>query len=164
MSFDPTTNGVGSSYHCHPQTTAPFSPRPFHLISDLNSSERIAKLKATLSKQLGPEYISQRPGPGGTKLSYIEGWKAINLANEIFGFDGWASSITSLTVDYVRTLRLDAARTQLSATNPDRPQPGKAIFLHWCDSHRPGGFARRGLPRGCGVWYDRKCKTKRCCT
>lgn len=84
----------------------PFSPQAFELVPDPNSAGKLAQLKATLDKLLGPEFISQRPGPGsGTKkLSYIEGWKVINLANEIFGFNGWTSSITSLTVDYVRNL------------------------------------------------------------
>lgn len=40
----------------------------------------------------------------GMKLTYVEGWKAINLANEVFGFHGWSSSITSLTVDFVSPL------------------------------------------------------------
>jgi len=30
-------------------------------------------------------------------------WKIINLANEVFGFNGWSSSITSLAIDYVCT-------------------------------------------------------------
>lgn len=51
--------------------------------------------------QLGPEYLSQRPGPGGTKLTYIEGWKASNLANEVFGFNAWSTTVTSLTTDYM---------------------------------------------------------------
>ncbi|KAJ3019968.1 DNA repair protein rad52 [Thoreauomyces humboldtii] len=75
---------------------------------------------ANLNKQLGPEYISQRQGPGGTKLNYLEGWKAVDLANEIFGrrgrfqrnpglsitrlpgFNGWANSIMDTAIDYVR--------------------------------------------------------------
>jgi DNA repair and recombination protein RAD52 len=66
------------------------------------TAQRIAILQAKLDKKLGPEYISQRPGPsGGPKLTYIEGWKIINLANEVFGFDGWSSSIVSLAVDYL---------------------------------------------------------------
>jgi len=28
--------------------------------------------------------------------------EVINLANEIFGFNGWSSSIVSFTIDYVR--------------------------------------------------------------
>lgn len=71
----------------------------------LRTAQQIAKLQAKLNQKLGPEYISQRPGPGGgPKLTYAEGWKMINLANEVFGFNGWSSSITSLTTDYVRFL------------------------------------------------------------
>lgn len=38
----------------------------------------------------------------GGKLSYIEGWKAIDLANEVFGFNGWSSTIVRMDVDFVR--------------------------------------------------------------
>ncbi|TXT13725.1 hypothetical protein VHUM_01092 [Vanrija humicola] len=59
-------------------------------------------MQARLAKKLGPEYVSQRPGMGGgPKLSYLEGWKAINLANDVFGFNGWSSSIISLKTDYM---------------------------------------------------------------
>ena len=37
------------------------------------------------------------------KVIYAEGWRILNLANEVFGFNGWSSSITSLAVDYVCT-------------------------------------------------------------
>ncbi|KAK8870001.1 hypothetical protein IAR55_000571 [Kwoniella newhampshirensis] len=66
------------------------------------SEERIQMLQARLAKKLGPEYVTTRPGPGGgPKLSYIEGWKVINLANEVFGFNGWSSSIVTLHTDYL---------------------------------------------------------------
>ncbi|KAI9101119.1 DNA repair and recombination protein rad22 [Phlyctochytrium arcticum] len=54
-----------------------------------------------LSQQLGPEFISQRAGPGGSKVSYLEGWKATQIANDIFGFNGWASTVIDMTVDFV---------------------------------------------------------------
>jgi DNA repair and recombination protein RAD52 len=66
------------------------------------TAKRIATLQAKLDQKLGPEYISQRPGPGGAgKLTYAEGWKIINLANEVFGFNGWSSSVVNLTTDFV---------------------------------------------------------------
>ncbi|OCF35315.1 hypothetical protein I317_07438 [Kwoniella heveanensis CBS 569] len=66
------------------------------------SEERVQQLQARLARKLGPEYVTQRPGPGGgPKLSYIEGWKVINLANEVFGFNGWSSSIVSLRTDFI---------------------------------------------------------------
>ncbi|KAI8333074.1 Rad52/22 family double-strand break repair protein-domain-containing protein [Chlamydoabsidia padenii] len=54
-----------------------------------------------LNQRLGPEWISDRSGPGGGKLQYIEGHSAINIANEIFGYDGWSSVIKESVVDFV---------------------------------------------------------------
>ncbi|KAF9225997.1 recombination protein Rad52 [Gyrodon lividus] len=72
------------------------------MMFDSHSATRIATLQAKLNKKLGPEYISQRPGPaGGPKLTYAEGWKIINLANEVFGFNGWSSNIVNITTDFV---------------------------------------------------------------
>ena len=34
-------------------------------------------------------------------MAYIEGWRAISLANEIFGFNGWSHSVTQQTIDFV---------------------------------------------------------------
>ncbi|KAI1794406.1 recombination protein Rad52 [Ganoderma leucocontextum] len=66
------------------------------------SAKKIATLQAKLDKRLGPEYISQRPGPGGgPKLTYAEGWKIINLANEVFGFNGWSSTVVNITIDFI---------------------------------------------------------------
>jgi Rad52/22 family double-strand break repair protein len=80
----------------------PFAPQT-RSITKLSAQE-IASLQAKLDKQLGPEYISDRPGAGGIKVHYLEAWKCINLANEIFGFNGWSSSIQNIAVDYVYLL------------------------------------------------------------
>lgn len=67
--------------------------------------KRVATLQARLDMKLGPEFVSSRAGPGGgPKLLYIEGWKVINIANEVFGFNGWSSSITRLDVDFIDTV------------------------------------------------------------
>ena len=97
MSFNPNMHGT------------PFAQQSFSLFgSQSNDSvseetaRKIASLQVKLNQKLGPEFISQRPGPGGgPKLTYAEGWKVINLANEVFGFNGWSSSIVSLTTDFV---------------------------------------------------------------
>lgn len=36
------------------------------------------------------------------KYTYIESHKAIQLANQIFGFNGWSSSVVDVTPDFVR--------------------------------------------------------------
>jgi DNA repair and recombination protein RAD52 len=59
-------------------------------------------IQAILNRRLGPEYVSQRPAPGGgPKLTYVEGWKIIGLANEVFGYNGWCSAVTRIETDYI---------------------------------------------------------------
>jgi DNA repair and recombination protein RAD52 len=65
------------------------------------TAQEIATLQSRLDKQLGPEYISSRPGASGQKVHYIAAEKCINLANEVFGFNGWSSSIQNIQIDFV---------------------------------------------------------------
>lgn len=50
--------------------------------------------KANLAAPLASSLVKTRK-QGGREVSYIEGWKAVEEANRIFGFDGW----TRETVD-----------------------------------------------------------------
>lgn len=80
-------------------TTNPFEDaRP--RLSEYTAQE-IATLQSRLDKQLGPEYISSRPGAAGQKVHYLAAEKVINLANEVFGFNGWSSSIQQIQIDFV---------------------------------------------------------------
>ncbi|KAJ1834629.1 DNA repair protein rad52 [Coemansia sp. RSA 2711] len=65
------------------------------------SAEESARIQTLLRKKLGPEHVSTRQGMGNTRLSYVEGWRIISIANEIFGFSGWSSSIQSFGIDYM---------------------------------------------------------------
>nr|XP_032810369.1 DNA repair protein RAD52 homolog isoform X1 [Petromyzon marinus] len=58
-------------------------------------------IQSALRKRLGTEYISQRQGPGGQKLNYVEGHKVVNLANAMFGFNGWSHSVSQQNIDFV---------------------------------------------------------------
>lgn len=65
------------------------------------TASEIESIKVALSKKLGPEFISKRKGPGFNSVQYLEGWKAINLANGIFGFNGWNTELKEYKVDYI---------------------------------------------------------------
>eukprot|EP01117_Protostelium_nocturnum_P015001 TRINITY_DN5772_c0_g1_i1.p1 TRINITY_DN5772_c0_g1~~TRINITY_DN5772_c0_g1_i1.p1 ORF type:complete len:201 (-),score=62.04 TRINITY_DN5772_c0_g1_i1:23-625(-) len=65
------------------------------------TQEERENIKSVLQQKLGKDELSQRKGPGGQNLTYLETWKAIDLANEIFGYDGWSSSVISLCQDYL---------------------------------------------------------------
>ena len=43
----------------------------------------------------------QRPVGGGQHAAYIEGHKAVSLANEVFGYNGWSHSVTQQSIDFV---------------------------------------------------------------
>ncbi|EMR09566.1 hypothetical protein PNEG_02152 [Pneumocystis murina B123] len=72
-----------------------------HQIAQEYTEQEASVLQSLLDRQLGPEYISYRPGVNGSKVHYLEAWKVINLANEVFGFNGWSSSIQNIQVDYI---------------------------------------------------------------
>lgn len=106
--MDGTTRDAFSAPASHDAFPAGFGGAAFTKETDpetglpLWSATRLAALQCKLNQRLGPEYLSQRPGPGGgPKLTYIEGWKVVDLANEVFGFNGWSTSVTSLDIDYV---------------------------------------------------------------
>lgn len=65
------------------------------------TTKELEDMKTALNKKLGPEFISKRKGPGYNSIQYLEGWKAINLANEIFGPNGWCTELKEFKVDYI---------------------------------------------------------------
>lgn len=78
------------------------------------SADEADEIKKLLEKKLSKEQIAYRVGPGGRelfihhilhdveKVPYLESWRAIEIANSIFGFSGWSSSVINLSQDYVR--------------------------------------------------------------
>ncbi|OBA23787.1 recombination protein Rad52 [Metschnikowia bicuspidata var. bicuspidata NRRL YB-4993] len=98
----PATPGTSGS-RVPPQTLhqAAAKTPPLPAAGTPYTAEEARRIQTQLNRVLGPEYVSCRPGGGGQNVSYIEGWKALNLANEIFGFNGWSSQLVSVQVDYL---------------------------------------------------------------
>ncbi|XP_077025754.1 DNA repair protein RAD52 homolog isoform X2 [Tamandua tetradactyla] len=65
------------------------------------TADEYQAIQNALRQRLGPEYISSRLAGGGQKVCYIEGHRVISLANEMFGYNGWAHSVTQQNVDFV---------------------------------------------------------------
>ncbi|KAL8907893.1 MAG: hypothetical protein Q9207_001130 [Kuettlingeria erythrocarpa] len=91
--------GIRDQHNTKHPTMNPYEEVKSH-VSEYTAQE-IATLSSRLEKQLGPEYISTRPGASGTKVPYLAADKCINLANEVFGFNGWSSGIQQIQIDFV---------------------------------------------------------------
>ena len=46
-----------------------------------------------LAQPLPPELVSERTTEDGKLLRYLEGWRAIEQANVVFGHDGWGAEV-----------------------------------------------------------------------
>jgi len=79
----------------------PFAAPPQSSRAASFTAEEKQRLELELPKYLAPEFTSTRSGPGQSSLTYIEGWRIKNLANKLFGFDGWSHSIADVTVDFL---------------------------------------------------------------
>lgn len=69
--------------------------------SDPFSEDEERCIRRKLDVGLSRNETMQRPGPGGTRLTYIEGWKVIHDANQIFGFNGWSSQVMQLDMRFL---------------------------------------------------------------
>lgn len=127
-------------------------------------ADELDRMSTLLSKKLGPEFLSQRVGGGGAKLTYIEGWRVINIANEVFGFSGWSSEIKHLDIDFVSPRVSFSSRWEWFLAHPgcceDRCQSGDTTFHRQLLCHCPCYRQKWGFPRGCWIWQMRKCEVK----
>ena len=62
----------------------------------------IGRIETLLRRKLDVGDVKQRKGQGGSTLTYIESWRAIDKANEVFGVNGWRCEIKCLGVDFSR--------------------------------------------------------------
>lgn len=72
---------------------------PSKPIREFSPSEE-SSISAKLEAPIPAEGIAYRSSGGG-QVAYIEGWRAFNYANDIFGFNGWSSEILNFTTDFL---------------------------------------------------------------
>lgn len=65
------------------------------------TAEEEQRIAAELDKPLELCEVKSRQGNGNITLNYLEGWRATELANSIFGFNGWSCEIKSVVQDYL---------------------------------------------------------------
>eukprot|EP01113_Clastostelium_recurvatum_P000269 TRINITY_DN10122_c0_g1_i1.p1 TRINITY_DN10122_c0_g1~~TRINITY_DN10122_c0_g1_i1.p1 ORF type:complete len:130 (-),score=16.38 TRINITY_DN10122_c0_g1_i1:415-777(-) len=75
------------------------SGKPLFGEQSFTDEERLT-VRRLLERKLGKDELSYRGGPEGTKVAYLEISKAIEIANDTFGYNGWSSSVINLSQDY----------------------------------------------------------------
>ena len=65
-------------------------------ISKYKIEKEIDLIRSKLNDIIPFELLSIRDGPGGTKLTYIDGCTTIDLLNHVFGFENWHSFTDSI--------------------------------------------------------------------
>ncbi|PRP83753.1 hypothetical protein PROFUN_09085 [Planoprotostelium fungivorum] len=65
------------------------------------TNEEKSAIGNILEQKLGANEVAFRTGAGSQSVGYLEAWRAIELANEIFGYDGWSSSVINLSQDFL---------------------------------------------------------------
>ena len=60
------------------------------------TQEDIVRIHEQLATPLALKDTAKRVGPGGKRISYVEGWVVLDKANEIFGATGWSCEIKSI--------------------------------------------------------------------
>eukprot|EP00049_Salpingoeca_infusionum_P006280 m.104534 g.104534 ORF g.104534 m.104534 type:complete len:313 (-) comp13260_c0_seq15:437-1375(-) len=64
------------------------------------ASDERDRIQRSLNMKLSEEFISYRPGAGGSEVAYIQQWMLFDIANNTFGFNGWSTAIKDVAVDY----------------------------------------------------------------
>ncbi|KNE69327.1 recombination protein rad52, variant [Allomyces macrogynus ATCC 38327] len=132
MLHTPVANGLASTRTARRSTTSlhafspvgdPDRPRPFGS-NPFTLDEKI-KIAYDLSRKLPPDCISSRSGGAAGRVTYLEGWKAIALANEIFGFNGWATQVLDQHIDFMDPGQTRAGRSGLTVRCASRCVTGR---------------------------------------
>jgi DNA repair and recombination protein RAD52 len=62
------------------------------------AQEDARRIQKELEKDLEAYEISHRSGGSAGSVAYMEGWRVIEKATHIFGFNGWSSRIIEIKV------------------------------------------------------------------
>lgn len=100
------------------------------------------KQKADLAAPLNRANVKTRE-QSNRKLSYIEGWRAIDEANRIFGFDGWTRETVDVQCVADKTREIGAAKA-----------PGYGVSYTAKVRISANGIIREGIGAGHGIDRD----------
>ena len=103
--------------------------------------------------------LTARAHGAAAKFTYVEGWQVIEIANHIFGFNGWSSTVIDISPDYVRALSLSRSLALALSSSHHLTSPpalgGERQVRGRRDGRRQGHAQGRHVSRGRGLRHGR---------
>jgi DNA recombination protein Rad52 len=113
-----------------------------------------AAQKAALAAPLDADNVREREQAGRT-LSYLEGWKVIEEANRIFGFDGWARQTVEIKLVSERERKIGKAPNQRDGWGVSYIAKVQVVVLAGATQvTREGIGAGHGIDVDCGLAHE----------
>ncbi|EGG19177.1 DNA repair and recombination protein rad22 [Cavenderia fasciculata] len=73
----------------------------YHLFGKVEfNDEEKQRITRELDTAPSQQDLQTRVAFGKSKVAYMEAWKVIEIANKIFGFNGWSSQLTNMKTDF----------------------------------------------------------------
>ena len=89
---------TGQKRSAPPATDYVAGQEPQHFGNKILSGEEIDRCQKLLAISCAQDELSTRKGAGNKKFTYMEAWKVIDIANNIFGYNGWSSQGTDTII------------------------------------------------------------------
>ena len=89
---------TGQKRSAPPATDYVAGQEPQHFGDKILSGEEIDRCQKLLAISCAQDELSTRKGAGNKKFTYMEAWKVIDIANNIFGYNGWSSQGTDTII------------------------------------------------------------------
>jgi len=113
-----------------------------------------AAQKAALAAPLDAEHVKEREQAGRT-LAYIEGWRVIEEANRIFGFDGWTRQTVEVKCVAERERKIGKAPNQRDGWGVSYIAKVQVVVLaSGTQITREGTGAGHGIDADCGLAHE----------
>jgi recombination DNA repair RAD52 pathway protein len=90
---------TGQKRSAPPATDYVAGQEPQHFGNKILSGEEIDRCQKLLAISCAQDELSTRKGAGNKKFTYMEGWRVLEAANKIFGYNGWSSQILNMIVE-----------------------------------------------------------------
>jgi recombination DNA repair RAD52 pathway protein len=79
------------------------------------TDDQVQQIQDLLDQRINLDHIRTKPAGGGREAAYAAANTIVDIANSIFGFNGWSSHVLGLVMNYVRVCVPPTPQEEMSA-------------------------------------------------